>query len=479
MCIEHSKECLQLGKQLYDNIGNINKEIDNYKNFRKVLIDYLTLNPLIKYSDFRKNASELYEKTKCNFTIENYTFSNIYYNWRKNSNLFNKFSIFSNKLTKEGKIYLRDYTFKLIYNSNGKQLFEHEHIIYISSYFIRKLRAAEHFYIDGTFVFPNGFKQLLVILYKDNNKNKRFPGAFALINNKKEAGYLELFRSIYNIITLENTKELNLKSYTTDFEIGLINALKIIFPKAEAIGCFYHYTRALAEKLKNMNLFSKKNKLVSRNLLKDLYKLPYIYAFNKKCIENLFSKYPNQYIEYRHYFEKYWKKFFLEGMLDYTKIKKEYRSNSYIENYNKRIKLKLSEYLFGKSKTKISWPLFNYFIKEEEHDYRTDNINIESSLEIKSSNNQENKENDKYKSLSNEKEDVQENTINRKWLKYYKNSCRYDSFMLIYNFVIRYIVEKNLDFINDDIKLFQLLSNDIMNLNINQLNKGIWPLIDI
>ena len=51
--------------------------------------------------------------------------------------------------------------------------------------------------------------------------------------------------------------------------------------------------------------------------------------------------------------------------------------------------------------------------------------------------------------------------------------------MLIYNFVIRYIVEKNLDFINDDIKLFQLLSNDIMNLNINQLNKGIWQLIDI
>ena len=103
MCIEHSTECLQLGKQLYNNIGNINKEIDNYKNFRKVLIEYLTLNPLIKYSDFRKNASEFYEKTKCNFTIENYAFSNIYYNWRKNSNLFNKFSIFSNKFPKKEK----------------------------------------------------------------------------------------------------------------------------------------------------------------------------------------------------------------------------------------------------------------------------------------------------------------------------------------------------------------------------------------
>ena len=65
-----------------------------------------------------------------------------------------------------------------MYNSSGKQLFEHEYIIFNSSNFIRKLRAAEHFYIDGTFIFPRGFKQLIVILYKDNNKNIRLQGAF-------------------------------------------------------------------------------------------------------------------------------------------------------------------------------------------------------------------------------------------------------------------------------------------------------------
>ena len=48
---------------------------------------------------------------------------------------------------------------------------------------------------------------------------------------------------------------------------------------------------------------------------------------------------------------------------------------------------------------------------------------------------------------------------------------RYDMFMLIFTFFIRNIVEKNLEFINDDIKLFQLLSNDIINSNINQLNR--------
>ena len=59
-----------------------------------------------------------------------------------------------------------------------------------------------------------------------------------------------------------------------------------------------------------MNLYNKKNKLISHKLINELYRLPYIYVNNKNCIEELFSKYPNQYIEFRKYFEKFWKKFF-------------------------------------------------------------------------------------------------------------------------------------------------------------------------
>ena len=90
-----------MGKKIYDNLGDINKEIDNYKKFREILIEYLNQNLLIKYTDFRILASGIYEKNNFKFSIENYTFSNIYYTWRKNSNIFNKYSIFSNKLTKE------------------------------------------------------------------------------------------------------------------------------------------------------------------------------------------------------------------------------------------------------------------------------------------------------------------------------------------------------------------------------------------
>lgn len=110
----------------------------------------------------------------------------------------------------------------------------------MSNYFIRKLRYSIHYYIDGIFVRPKGFVQLIVILYYENKTQKRYLSEFALINNKTEQGYKELFKSLFNYISIENTKPLSLKSYTTDFEAGLINALKSALPNANPIGCFYH-----------------------------------------------------------------------------------------------------------------------------------------------------------------------------------------------------------------------------------------------
>ena len=88
------------------------------------------------------------------------------------------------------------------------------------------MQNSKHFYIDGTFIFPSDFSQLIVILFYENNINKRYPGAFLLINNKTGAGYSLLFNNLYNILTIENTKKLKLESYTTDFEPALANSLK-------------------------------------------------------------------------------------------------------------------------------------------------------------------------------------------------------------------------------------------------------------
>ena len=64
----------------FDNYKQINIEIDNYKNFHLGLIEFLKMNPTIKYNDFLKESIKIYEKNNCSFEISNNTFSNIYYN---------------------------------------------------------------------------------------------------------------------------------------------------------------------------------------------------------------------------------------------------------------------------------------------------------------------------------------------------------------------------------------------------------------
>jgi len=45
-----------------------------------------------------------------------------------------------------------------------------------------------------------------------------------------------------------------------DFEKGLRNALNMVFPEAEIIGCFFHYTKALWKKAAKLGLECKEKK---------------------------------------------------------------------------------------------------------------------------------------------------------------------------------------------------------------------------
>ncbi len=59
-----------------------------------------------------------------------------------------------------------------------------------------------------------------------------------------------------------------------------------------------------------------------------------------------------------------WKKYFIDGTLNYIYINKKQRCNNYLENYNKRIKDKLGPFLSQKGRTIIPWPLFIIFLKK-------------------------------------------------------------------------------------------------------------------
>ena len=69
-------------------------------------------------------------------------------------------------------------------------------------------------------------------------------------------------------------------------------------------------------------------------------------------IDIIYTKYESIFNDFINYFHNQWVHHFTSGFLNFKFLKKNERPNSYIENYNRRVKIKLSKYLFGRSKIK-------------------------------------------------------------------------------------------------------------------------------
>ena len=211
-------------------------------------------------------------------------------------------------------------------------------------------------------------------------------------------------------------------------------------------------------------------------ILKDIFNLPFQFKdHNITNFDSLCNKYNEEYELFLNYFKNQWYIYFKNGMLNYSYIKKKYRSNSYIEYYNKIVKLKLSKYLFGKSKSKISWPLFLYFIRNEEEEYRKELIKYDNSIEKKLESNIEENNNINKNEKLNIPPIMKEN---RKWLKFNQFSCRYDSFFLFYTFIIKlHYFKHNINLNHNIPELYDLISEEILNCDEKKLEEGIWIII--
>lgn len=122
---------------------------------------------------------------------------------------------------------------------------------------------AQYIYLDGTFVHPNYFKQLLIVLIYDKATQKRYPMMYILLNSKFLQAYLIALNSLKNIITKYGSVKLNLNSITVDYEEGLITAIDTIFPHVKIIRCYFHYMHNI-----------EKN---ARKVMKQLYLLLKVY----------------------------------------------------------------------------------------------------------------------------------------------------------------------------------------------------------
>lgn len=71
-----------------------------------------------------------------------------------------------------------------------------------------------------------------------------FPVLYALLMNKSQQTYQQLFAMIKNVWPAFNPKNV-----LVDFEMAAITALEISFPNTEIWGCFFHLVQNLKKQL--------------------------------------------------------------------------------------------------------------------------------------------------------------------------------------------------------------------------------------
>ena len=196
------------------------------------------------------------------------------------------------------------------------------------------IRVAKHLLIDVAWYKPGNFCQILIIEYKDIILNEKIPGAYIITNNKKYKLYNEILKSFKNIINQNGEYKIQFISITTDDEKALVKAVKNIFPNVIHINCFFHYKKDLNDYFNG-----------------DI-------GYVDTVLNNLKKKYNEFANLLDNYFIKYKYNYFINGDYNYSKIPKDVRSNSFLENYNTFLKKKLG-------KKNLSWIKFISFIKKE------------------------------------------------------------------------------------------------------------------
>ena len=86
------------------------------------------------------------------------------------------------------------------------------------------------------------------------------PGFYILMSNKTEILNDLIFKSVIRIFNQNNIYQLQIKTITTDTELGLINAVKNNFSNSQKIGCWFYLKQDLIREAKVLGLFNIKNK---------------------------------------------------------------------------------------------------------------------------------------------------------------------------------------------------------------------------
>lgn len=121
-------------------------------------------------------------------------------------------------------------------------------LIFCTERNLNALSNAEEWSAYGTFsVVPPHFCQLFTL--HATYHSKVIPLVYAILPNKRKSTYVNLLRELKN-----SRDDFSPASLIIDFEIGFVNAFKMVFPHTVIRGCLFHFWQSVYRKAQSVGL---------------------------------------------------------------------------------------------------------------------------------------------------------------------------------------------------------------------------------
>ena len=194
------------------------------------------------------------------------------------------------------------------------------------------------FYVDGTFKScPQTYYQIINFAGYLPDIKSIVPIFMVPTTSKSEYIYNKIFNDIKDILKDNNIiiNESTMR-FMVDFEKGLINSIKNNFPRATIDGCFFHYSKLLWNKSRNLGLCKKDNLKITKILIFIFKLFPFI-LYDERI--DIFKKIEEYYIDekYKKFINYYKRNWLNNSYINYTELSNdEYvlRTNNYIERFH-------------------------------------------------------------------------------------------------------------------------------------------------
>ena len=241
-------------------------------------------------------------------------------------------------------------------------------IVFSTEWQLQLLAISEILLSDGTFKSsPKLFFQLYII--HGVIEEKKFPLVWVLLKNKTTGIYRRMLEVLRRQLRKRN-KNLPVKEIICDFELGFKNAVETDFPQVRIRGCYFHFTKALLKRIKEIGLFnSYRDDPLLNAFLRKIMAVGFLPVFfvRRKYYELLqttnvrFLKncYP-QVALFLQYFENTWLNLFPPNLYNVYSRPLTLRTINACEGYNNRINTRL-----GKRVKPNFWLFLRTLQKEE------------------------------------------------------------------------------------------------------------------